>query len=73
MELFRKQNKDQHIIDLINDIKANGLGYVKSAVVANKIRKYDINNELEITWNKEERYYLVRSKAGRVFDRDGCY
>lgn len=49
--------EEKYIRKFVNDIKTNGIGYVKSEVVANKIRAYA--PEIEITYNKEERLYTA--------------
>ena len=48
--------------DLINDIKRNGVCYLKSEVVVKEIKSLDKN--VHVIYNKEERTYIARySKA----------
>lgn len=51
---------DKFISGLVRDIKFNRMGYIKSEIVANKVRAYD--PEIEIVYRKEEKLYIASYK-----------
>lgn len=46
-----------YIHSLAKDIRINGLCYIKSEIVAKKIKEYD--SRINITWNSEDRTYIA--------------
>lgn len=43
--------------NFIRDIKHNGIAYIKSEVVANRVKAFD--PKVQITWNKEDKTYTA--------------
>jgi hypothetical protein len=47
----------KYIKGLCRDIRVNKIGYIKSEIVANKVREHD--PEIIISYDKEERLYTA--------------
>lgn len=56
-----KTNENKYIASFIRDIKTNGMAYVKSPSIVNKIKQLE-PTDIEFTYNREEDIWTLRFK-----------